>query len=381
MARGDLGWLSEGVTRRSFLRTTGRAVGLTAVASSGLLAACGNDTPSAGPTTGSTTGAAKEMKVRMAYSSSTFPSIVNSRSGPLDYGSQFGLTMTSDDLQFFQDHATATQAVLSGQADVVVGSFLSNLLLIQQGQDFKALCSTSNGNDLLMLGSGPIDSIDKVTSDQAIVAIDSPGGLVNLVYNAMFLANGIQQNVEDLPNVQVYGDSPPRTQSFLDGKTNVAVVHKVDVPKVEEALGTGNVFTLSTLWEDVHGLILESAAAPTKWLDENPDAAAALMKAQCTANRELAKDYTKYKAAVDKFIPGSGLTDTDLMPIWELARQFEFWPYNGDMEDSAISFTENVGKQSGVFTGDLPPDQVADRTALSAALNEIGTVTVQDITG
>jgi ABC-type nitrate/sulfonate/bicarbonate transport system substrate-binding protein len=378
MAGGDPGWLSEGgITRRSFLKTTGKAMGLTAVASSGLLAACSKEkTPS-----GSTTGPKKELKVRLAYASSTFPSIVNSRSGPLDYGSKFGLTISKDDLQFFEDHATATQAVLAGQADVVVGSFLSELLVVQAGQDFRAIISSSNGNDLLMVGSGPIDSIDKITSDQAIVAIDTPGGLVNLVYNAMLLAKGIQQNVEKLPNVQVYGDSPPRTQSFLDGKTNVAVVHKVDMPKVEQALGAGNVHILSTLWEDVHGLILETMTAPKKWLDENLDAATALMKACCTANRELAKDFNRYKKAIDDFIPGSGLTEADLKPIWDLARQFEFWPYNGDMEDSAISFTENVGKQSGVFTGDLPPSQVGDRRALEAALKDIGTVTVKDITG
>ena len=57
------------------------------------------------------------------------------------------------------------------------------------------------------------------------MAVDSPGGLINLIYNAMFLANGITQNVEDLPHTKVYGDSPPRTASFQNGQTNVAVIH------------------------------------------------------------------------------------------------------------------------------------------------------------
>ena len=323
----------------------------------------------------------EKTKVTIAYTATAFPSIVNNRAGVIYYGSQFGLDITEDDLQVFADSGTATQAVLSGQADVISGSFLSDLLLIQQGQPFKTLVSVSNGNDLLMVGSGPIDTIQKVTSDQAIVAVDSPGGLINLIYNAMFLANGITQNVEDLPHTKVYGDSPPRTASFQNGQTNVAVIHSTDLPATYAAVGKDNVHILSTLWKDVHGLIFEVVAAPEQWIKDNPNTATALMEAIVTGNRELSKNYDTYKKAVNQFIPGSGLTDADLRPIWELARQYEFWPLNGDLEDESIAFTQKVLNQSGVLKGTLTPEQVADKTPLNAALQQIGTVTVADITG
>ena len=374
--------LANLVSRRKFLRFGGAVLGVTAVGGAGgLLDACSKKTPTTGgsPSAGASSPA-KKLKVRIAYTASAFPSIVNNRAGPLQYGPQFGLDITDNDLQQFNDSSTATQAVLSGQADVVSGSFLSALLLIQQGQPFKCLCSVSNGNDLLMLGQGPITSIDKVTSDQAIVAIDSPGGLINLIYNAMLAAHNINVNVESLKHTKVFGDSPPRTQSFLSKQTNVAVVHNSDLPKVDEALGKDGYTILSTLWEDVHGMVFEVMAASTDWIEKNMDVATALMKAVCTGNRELAKDYNKYKAAIDKFIPGSGLSDADLKPLWELARKSEFWPYNGDLEDQSVTFTEQVGNNSGVLKGTMTSSQVVDRRPLDAALKDIGSVTVADIT-
>jgi ABC-type nitrate/sulfonate/bicarbonate transport system substrate-binding protein len=372
-------WDLDPLSRRAFLKYGSGAVMV--VASAGVLAACSSSPSSNDGASSGGESPATKTKVRIAYTATAFPSIVNNRAGVIYYGEQFGLDITEADLQVFADSGTATQAVLAGQADVVSGSFLSDLLLIQQGQPFKALVSVSNGNDLLMVGSGPIDTIEKAASDQAIVAVDSPGGLINLIYNAMFLAHNITQNVEDLPHTKVYGDSPPRTASFANGQTNVAVIHSTDLPSVQQALGADNVHTLSTLWQDVHGLIFEVIAAPVSWIEQNPDTATALMEAVVTGNRELAKDYSLYKKAIDQFIPGSGLTDADLKPIWELAREFEFWPYNGDLEDDSITFTQNVGNQSGVFQGSLSAEQVADRTPLEAALANIGTVSVSDITG
>ena len=128
-------------------------------------------------------------------------------------------------------------------------------------------------------------------------------------------------------------------------------------------------------------MVFEVMAAKTEWIDQNMDTATALMKAVCKGNRELAKDYTQYKTAIDKFIPGSGLTDDNLMPLWELARQYEFWPYNGDLEDESVTFTQKVGNQSGVLTSTLATSDVVDRRPLDAALADIGTVTAADITG
>ena len=139
------GWDVDPLSRRAFLQYGSGALML--AASAGVLAACSSSSSSSTPASGASASALEKTKVTIAYTATAFPSIVNNRAGVIYYGSQFGLDITEDDLQVFADSGTATQAVLSGQADVISGSFLSDLLLIQQGQPFKTLVSVSNGND------------------------------------------------------------------------------------------------------------------------------------------------------------------------------------------------------------------------------------------
>jgi ABC-type nitrate/sulfonate/bicarbonate transport system substrate-binding protein len=372
------GPVTSPVTRRQLI--IDGAMGLSAVSFlSTALVACGGDDSSSGSSSGASGSANKSTKVRVAYTATAFPSIVNNRAGLAYYGKEFGLDVTNDDLQTFNDSATATQALFSGQADLLSGSFLNDLLVIQKGNPLKVLVSVSNGNDLVMVGRDGIATMDDVLGDKAIVATDSPGGLLNLIYNAMFLANGHKVNVEDLKHTKPYGDSPPRTASFITGQTNVCLVHSTDMPKVNKDVK--DAVEISTLWKDVHGMIFEVVASTEKWIKDNPEAAQGVVAAVLKGNRELAKDYATYKKAIDEFIPDSGLTDADLKPIWELARQYEFWPYNGGIDDKSLDFTQEVGLVSGAIKEKVPNDQAVDRTPLDAAVKQIGEVQVSDITG
>lgn len=371
--------LESALTRRRLLERGAVLFGATVAGSVGLAS---QDAKSALAAAAAPTRVRRSLaNVRVAYTATAFPSIVNNRAGLFYYGKRFGLHVPASNLQTFNDSATATQALFAGQADIVSGSFLSDLLVIQAGNPLRAIVSVSNGNDLLLVGSGNINSIDKVTGPDAVVAIDSPGGLINLIYNAFFVAKGINVNVESLPQTKVYGDSPPRTASFMTGQTNVAIIHSTDLATVKQAVGASNLHILGTLWGDVHGMVFEVMAASTKWLKANPVTAANAVKAVLTGNRELARDYKLYRRAIDQFIPGSGLTDANLKPVWHLARNYQFWPYNGDLENASILFTQKVGKQSGVFNGNLTPAQVADRRPLTSALKTIHTVRVKDIVG
>jgi ABC-type nitrate/sulfonate/bicarbonate transport system substrate-binding protein len=356
------------LTRRRFLQYGG------VLGSAALLAACGGDDEDGGGTGGQP---ATDLKVRIAYTAGTFPSIVNGKVGPLDYGNQFGLNITEGDLLTFDSHATATQAVLSGNADVLAGSFSATLLLIQQGQEFKYFCPFSNGNDLLLLGTGQVDSVQKLTERSTRIGIDSVGGLVNFVTNALLAAKGVSVNVETL-NTQIIEDSPLRTAALVNGDIQAALVHQYDIPAVEKELGKENVHVLARLWTDTEGLIFETFAARTQWLDDNQETAAALTKAMLTGNRELSRSYDVYKQAVTKYVEG-GAPEATLRTIWELAREYEFWSWNGDLNQEQIDFTVQVAKQSGILKGDVDTSQVVDRRAIEAAIADIGTVTKEQI--
>jgi ABC-type nitrate/sulfonate/bicarbonate transport system substrate-binding protein len=321
---------------------------------------------------------AEPMTVRIAYTAGTFPSIVNGKVGPLEFGPQYGLDITEDDILTFDSHATATQAVLAGEADVVAGSFTSTLLLNEQGQDFRVFAPFSNGNDLLFIGTGDVDEAADVTNPDVRVGIDSVGGLVNFVTNALLNAKGVDVNVEDL-NTQIIEDSPLRTAALVNGDIDAALVHQYDMPGIIEQLGEENVHVLATLWEDVDGIVFETFAAPASWLEEHPAEAEALTKAILAGNRALASDFDTYVAAVDNYVEG-GASDMDtLRTIWDLARQYEFWSYNGDLEQESLDFTVDVAQQSGIIEGDIDVSGIVDRRFMDAAVAELGEVTVEDI--
>jgi ABC-type nitrate/sulfonate/bicarbonate transport system substrate-binding protein len=320
------------------------------------------------------------MTVRIAYTAGTFPSIVNGKVGPLEFGPEFGLDITEDDLLTFDSHATATQAVLADEADVVAGSFTSTLLLNEQGQEFRVFAPFSNGNDLLFVGTGDVDEASDVTNPDVRVGIDSVGGLVNFVTNALLRAKGVDVNVEDL-NTQIIEDSPLRTAALVNGDIDAALVHQYDMPGIIEQLGEENVHVLGTLWEDVEGIVFETFAAPASWLDEHPAEAEALTKAILAGNRALASDFDTYVAAVDNYVEGGASDLETLRTIWDLARQYEFWSYNGDLDQESLEFTVDVAEQSGIVEGDVDVSTIVDRRFMDAAVAELGEVTVEDIVG
>ena len=97
------------VTRRQLI--IDGAVGLSAVSFlSTALVACGGDDSSSSSSSSTSGSANKSTKVRVAYTATAFPSIVNNRAGLAYYGKEFGLDVTNADLQTFNDSATATQA-------------------------------------------------------------------------------------------------------------------------------------------------------------------------------------------------------------------------------------------------------------------------------
>lgn len=344
-----------------------------------LLPACGDDDVVPGDTSAGGTEPAN-LKVRIAYTAGTFPSIVNGKVGPLDYGPRFGLDISESDLLTFDSHATATQAVLAGEAAVIAGSFTSTMLLIQRGQDFKYFCPFSNGNDLLLVGTRNVDTIEKITDRSTRIGIDSVGGLVNFVTNALLSAKGVNQNVEKL-NTQIIEDSPLRTAALVNGDIDAALVHQYDLPDMREALGAENVHVLATLWEDVEGIVFETFAARSSWIDDNLETATALTKAMLTANRELSKDFERYKKGVNDYVEGGVQDEEVVRTIWDLARQHEFWSFNGDLSQESLQFTVDVAKQSGILKGDASVADVVDRRAMDAAIADIGEVTVKEITG
>lgn len=304
---------------------------------------------------GEATAASDLTAPRVAFTAPTIPSIVERIHGPLELGSQFGLEMSEEDFTTFEDHAVATQSALSGQHDVVGGSFASLMLVRQAGEDFEAFCPFINLDDFVLAGRSGVTEIDQLFDPEFSVAIDSPGGAADLILNAMLQANGFEQTGEDIPNAQIITSSGTRATALAAGDVDASFIHLTQFFQVQEA--ADDAVIISALYEDVPTFIKEVYQAPAQWLDDNAESSAAFCASVIASSRELRDDYEAFAAAVDAYVEEPP-DEAELEAVHELVNEYNFWPTEPPgFDPEAVQFMGEVAVNSGIIQE--PPEAEA----------------------
>ena len=332
------------------------------VAAGGGMAAAGTDTTTPG-------GGGEVGSVTFVWTSPTQPTFVNRDYGLVEAGPEFGLTTTIDDMLTFDSHAVATQAVLSGDADVVGGSFVSNMLVNQQGEEFKAFCPFVKNDDFVLVSNPGIDEIGAIFADDVSVALDSPGGAGDIILNAMLQAAGEERTTSDIPGIQILESSGLRTTAFAAGDVDVTLVHLTQynseiLPAVPDAQ------IISRLYEDVPTFLKETFAAPASWIDENLDTAAAICAAVISGSRTLVEDRAAFDEAVNTYVaepPESAQLDE----VYPLIND-DFWPIDTGITEEAATFMAEVAVASGVLDEVPAYDDIVDSRPFEMALELLG---------
>lgn len=312
-----------------------------------------------------------ELKVpTIAWTAPTQPSYVERDYGLLTFGPEFGLNITSDDLKVFESHAVATQTVLSGDADIVGGSFVSTLLINQQGQSFKAFCPYIKNDDFVLVTTSGVETISDLFDDGVSVAVDSPGGAGDIILNAMIQAGGETRTSADLPNVQIIESSGLRTTAFAGGEVQATIVHLTQfnaeiVPNVPGA------HIISRLYEEVPVFMKEALAAPAEWLDANLDVAAAVCASIIKGARTLAADFDTYKGAVADLVDEPP-ADEQLQFLFDLITNDKFWPMETGVTEADVQAMSEASIASGVLEKVPAYLDVVDPRPFEMALEMIG---------
>jgi hypothetical protein len=320
---------------------------------------------------GDTTAPAAELEVpTIAWTAPTQPSYVERDYGLLEFGPEFGLNVTTDDMKVFESHAVATQTVLSGGADILGGSFVSTLLVNQQGQSFKAFCPFIKNDDFVLVTTAGVDTVSDLFEDGVSVGVDSPGGAGDIILNAMIQAGGETRTAEDLPNVQIIESSGLRTTAFAGGELNATIVHVTQyneeiLPNIPDAQ------IISTLYEDVPVFMKESLAAPAEWLDENLDVAAAVCASIIKGARTLAADFETYSAAVNELVDEPP-AEEELQFLFDLITNDKFWPIDTGVTEADVTAMSEASIASGVLEEVPEYLDVVDPRPFEMALELLG---------
>ena len=312
---------------------------------------------------------AEDSVLKVAVTAPTQPSFVETIYGPVKYGAEFGLDITEDDFRIFDSHATATQTVLAGQADIVGGSFISHLLIRERGLDFKIFCPFVNMDDFVMAGRNGVTEVEQLFDPETRVAIDSPGGASGVILNAMLQAAGTGKTIADLPNVRILESSALRSSVFVADGVDATVIHLTQFKQAAEQVSDAVIIT--TLYKDVPVFIKEAFAAPATWIEENQDLAAAFCASVLKASRELSQDFDLFVSAVNEFV-GEPPNQAMLRETFDLISTYEFWPKNGDLEPESITLMAEMAVLSGLLKEVPDPSEVVDRRPLNRALELLG---------
>jgi NitT/TauT family transport system substrate-binding protein len=365
-----------GMDRRHFLRMAG--VSALAVPLAGVLGACSSSSKSSGGPSGtpaaggSTSGGGGQVgKLKLALSSSTLPTYLPQIAGPLLYGKDFGLNMTSDDIVVFQSHATAVQAALSGQVNAVGASTMANLSVIAQGSPFKIFQPYSLSDDYVIAGVGDIKTLQDIKDKNAVVGIDSQGGAARTAMDAILVAQNAGFLVGDLKKTQDIESSGERASALAAGQVQVSVVHKSQADQASAAGKEINI--LASLYESAPDYLKEVYAAPQKWLDENQATATALSASIIKASREMRASQDTFISAVKQLIKQPP-KDDQLQAAWQLIQKYDFWPAQvTGLETKRMQFMVDLGVKEGILAdGRLTPDAVVDMRPINAALKQLG---------
>lgn len=288
--------------------------------------------------------------------------------GPRTYGEEFGVPYGADDIQAFDSHSTAIQAALAGEADIVTGSLLAWALVVNQGEEFKAFCPYAKSDDYVVAGRNGITSLEQLLDPATRVGIDSPGGAANSVLDAIFQAKDIDATVEEIPTKTVLESSSLRESAFAADAVDVTVFHVASFEKLKQEVPDATM--IASLPQDAPDFISLVYAARTDWIDENLDTAAAFCASVLKAGRELKTDYDLYLQAVNETVDeADAYGEAALRATWDMFVNYDVLPNDGDMEEESVTFTLDVGVNSGILEEAPSFDQIVDRRPLDAALD------------
>lgn len=304
--------------------------------------------------------------------------------GPVLYGPEFGLHQKDSDIEEFDSHAKAVRVLLSGKADIGAGSFTSFTQVAQRGVDIVSFCPIHGDASEILVGVGDVTELSQVKDPSVRVGVDSAGGLINFIMNAVFRSRGLGITVKELRNVTILEDGSLRLAGLASGQIDVGSLDPFEKAQLEKQIGKENVHVLSVTAADMNALG-DTYAARQSWLNSHIEEATAFCASVLKSNREMAGHFALYKKSSNHYIepnPGSGV----LRVNWNLARKYQIWPYNIDLiMPRVVNETIKIGVGSGLLEKsalELEFNEIVDARPAEAALKMIGgAIEPSDVTG
>jgi len=310
---------------------------------------------------------------RIGLSAGVHPTYIQVIAGPVLFGPNFGLEITTDDFIFFNSHSTAVLAALSGQVSIVAASTLAHMAFISKGQPFKIFSPYVNVDDFVIVGRGQVKNLQQLLDPDVTVAIDDIGGAGQANFDAMLLAEEAGFLVKDIPSRVIIGSTVGRTSALASGEVDATAIHIYQAHQIQAQTNDLNV--ISTMYGSVPSFMMLSLAASESWLDENLEIAVAFTAGIIQASRVLRQSFEEYRRVVNQFVKAPPSIET-LRTIHDLAGQYDIWPIEGGLQRERLEFMIYLGEKEGLFDSNLTPEDVVDTRPRDLALEMLDNISI-----
>jgi NitT/TauT family transport system substrate-binding protein len=200
---------------------------------------------------------------------------------------------------------TATRALLSGDADIVMTGGDTAYLAWQNGAPIKIISSpVAKGTDV-MIANAPIDSLDDLAGKR--FAISDPGSTAEILGRIVIERAGVDP--ESLQYVSI-GSPPDRVRAMLANQVDLTAATILILEPVLQAVEAGQVNVLTSFAEEFPDIPLAYNIASDNMIAENRDMLVRFLRAEIRGYQWATENPAEAAAIAAKYIPES---DPELM--------------------------------------------------------------------
>ena len=312
-------------------------------------------------------GSGDPNSLRIAVTSGADTGDIVAVTAPIEFGEKFGITGSPDDIKRFDSHATAAQVVLSGRADVLAGSFASDLALIEKNPEVRVYCPMQAATAEMLVGVDDVQTLEDLQKPSSMIAIDSPGGAADSFLNTLLQVKDSGFTVNDIPSKLILEDGGQRLTAVQTGEAKVTVMDGTELAVLRTAIDPNRIHVISVLAEDIGSTaIYQAFAAKKEWLDANKELAAKHCASVVLAARTLSVDIDALQAVADKYIEPNPKRE-DLQDFIDLSVEHTVWPTDPVITEEQFKANMESALASGVISEPMKYEDVFDIEVMNEA--------------
>jgi NitT/TauT family transport system substrate-binding protein len=256
---------------------------------------------------------------------------------------------------------TATRALLSGDADIVMTGGDTAYLAWQNGAPIKIISSpVAKGTDV-MIANAPIDSVDDLAGKR--FAISDPGSTAEILGRIVIERAGVDP--ESLQYVSI-GSPPDRVRAMLAGQVDLTAATILILEPVLAAVEAGQVNVLTSFAEEFPDIPLAYNITTDNMIEGNRDMLVRFLRAEIRGYEWASENPAEAAAIAAKYIPES---DPELMVTgMEGLVELDVYGLDGGIAGDQITKSQEALVTTGRLRQVSEPADVSDGTIVEEAL-------------